>query len=272
MAASRSPQHRWNSWQWDLPLAALAGMVAILLLAADRPLFLGFNRLSAYTGDGFWAHVTILGDTLIALALLLPLARRWPELAWSGLLAGLLATLFVQGFKQALHIPRPASLLPLDQFHVIGQTFLARSFPSGHTATVFTFVGVLMLWLSARWRRWLAGPLLLCAGLVGLSRVVVGAHWPLDVLGGIVAGWLGAVLGTLWARRWSWGITPIGRRCLTLLLAGCALTALLYYQTGYPQTDGWRRILMALALLGTLYQIRLERQAAARVKPAAEPH
>lgn len=270
IAPSRNRPHRWNPWHWDLPLAALAGMLAILFLAADRPLFLGFNRLSAYTGDGFWAYVTILGDTLIALALLLPLARRWPELAWTGLLAGLLATLFVQGFKEILPTPRPASILPLNQFHIIGRAFLNGSFPSGHTTTAFTFVGVIILWLSAQWRNRLALPLLFFAGLVGLSRMVVGAHWPLDVLGGIVAGWLGAVLGTFWARHWSWGITPLGRRCLVFLLAGCALTALLSYRTGYPQADIWRRILAALALLGTLYQIWLERRALARDRLAAE--
>jgi len=268
--SSRHRQRRWNAWYWDLPLAALAGMAAILLLAANQPLFLGFNRFSVYTGDSFWAHVTILGDTLIALALLLPLARRWPELAWTGLLAGLLATLLVQGFKDLLPMPRPASILPLDQFHVVGRAFLNGSFPSGHTTTAFTFVGVIILWLSASWRSRLAIPLLLYAGLIGLSRIAVGAHWPLDVLGGIVAGWLGAVFGTFWARRWSWGLSPLGRRCLIFLLTGCALTALLSYRTGYPQADGWRRVLAALALLTTLYQVWLERRAAVRAGPVTE--
>ncbi|MBK8964396.1 MAG: hypothetical protein IPM75_15465 [Candidatus Competibacteraceae bacterium] len=69
MPARRQYARRWNPWYWDLPLAALAGMVAIVVLQANEPLFLGFNRLSASTGDGFWANLTVLGDALIALTL-----------------------------------------------------------------------------------------------------------------------------------------------------------------------------------------------------------
>lgn len=258
--AGQSPARRWNPWYWDVPLAAVAGMAAIVLLQANQPLFLGFNRLSAHAGAGLWAHVTLLGDTLVALTLFLPLVRRWPELVWASLLAGLLATLFVHGFKHPLSLPRPVSVLPRDQFHTIGRAYFGPAFPSGHTATAFVVAGVILLHLSAVWRRRLAGPLLALAGLIGFSRIAVGAHWPADVLGGAAGGWLAAVFGTLWARRWPWGGTPAGRRWLTLLLIGCALAALLHYKTGYPQTDAWRRILAALCLCGVAGQLWLERR------------
>lgn len=264
MIASGPFRQRWNFWCGDLPLAALAGMVAILLLDANQALFLGFNRLGDYTGGDFWAHVTILGDALIVLMLCLPLARRWPELVWAGLLAGLLAAIFVQGFKHSLYTPRPAAVLFPTLFHIIGQTFLTGSFPSGHTATAFTFVGVVIFHLPAHWRRWLSAPLWLLAILVGLSRIVVGAHWPLDVLGGVVVGWLAAVLGTLWARRWIWGVTPSGRSWITLVLIGCAVTALVYYKTGYPETDLWRRILALLCLSAAIYPMWTEHRLNAR--------
>ena len=261
MRAGQSPARRWNPWYWDVPLAAVAGMAAILLLQANRPLFLGFNRLGAFMGDGFWAHVTLLGDTLVAMILLLPLVRRWPGLVWAGLLAGLLATLFVHGFKHPLNLPRPVSVLPREEFHIIGRAYFGPAFPSGHTATAFAFAGIILLRLSADWRRRLAGPLLALAGLIGLSRIAVGAHWPLDVLGGAAGGWLAAVLGTFWAQRRPWGDTPAGRRWLTLILVGCALSSLLHYKTGYPQTDDWRRILAALCLCGVAAQLWLERRA-----------
>lgn len=264
IATMRPPIRRWNSWYWDLPIAAVAGMIAIVLLEANEPLFLGFNRLSNYTGTGFWAAVTILGDALIALTLLLPAVWRWPELVWSGVLAGLLAALFVHGFKDPFNVPRPASILPVSEFHIIGQTFLTRSFPSGHTATAFVVVGIMLLRLSTGWRRALAGPLLGLAGLVGLSRIVVGAHWPLDVLAGAVVGWLAAVLGTAGAQRWPWGSTPTGRRWLTCLLVGCALVVLVYYQTGYPQADNWRRILALLGLVSVGLQLWWERRQTVR--------
>ncbi len=266
MAAGQLPRWRWNSWYWNVPLAAVAGMVAILLLQANQPLFLGLNRLSAWTGEVFWADVTLLGDTLIVLTLCLPLVRRWPELVWAGLLAGLLATLFVHGLKHPLHLDRPVLVLPREQFHIIGKTYYALAFPSGHTATAFTFVGIVVLHLSAEWRRRLAAPLLALAGLIGLSRVVVGAHWPLDVLGGVACGWLAAVLGAFWARRWRWGGTRAGRGWLTLVLIGCALATLTAYKTGYPQADDWRRIL-ALCCLGLAgYQLCVERWSSSRLK------
>ena len=266
MPARRQYARRWNPWYWDLPLAALAGMVAIVVLQANEPLFLGFNRLSASTGDGFWANLTVLGDALIALTLFLPLVRRWPELVWAGVLAGVLTFLFVHGFKHSLAVPRPASLLAREQFHVIGRVLLTLSFPSGHAATVAMLTGVIVLHLpDDRRRRW-SWLLLVLAGLVGLSRVVVGAHWPLDVLAGATGGWLAAVLGTVWAQRWAWGVTPTGRRWLTLLLVGCALSALLFYRTGYPQADLLQRILALLALLGVAYQLAVERQEAARLR------
>lgn len=248
-----------NRWYWGVPLAALTGMLAVILLRDNRSLFLEINRLGGYLGDSIWAHITILGDTLTVLTLCLPLARRWPEPVWAGLLGGFPAAALVQGLKHGLYLPRPAAVLPPDQLHLIGHPLRALSFPSGHTATAFVLAGVLVFHLSAAGRRRWAGALLVTAALVGLSRVAVGAHWPLDVLGGVVVGWLAAVLGTFWGQRWCWGMTPAVRCGLTLLLSGCALTALLHYQTGYPQTDGARRLLALLCLLGAVYPLRGKR-------------
>ncbi len=252
------PARILNPWHWDVPLAALTGLIAVLMLNANLSLFLGLNRLHLWTGDLFWAYVTMLGDTLIALIVCLPLVRRWPQVVWAGLLAGLLATLFVHGLKPWFGLARPASILALDQFHIIGRTYLVLGFPSGHSATAFTLAGVIVLHLDEGWRRWLGIPLIGLAALIGLSRIAVGAHWPLDVLGGAVGGWLAAVLGTFWARRWSWGATPTGRRSMTVLLIGCGLSGLLYYKTGYPQTDLGRQILALLCLGWVGYQLCME--------------
>lgn len=244
-----------NYWYWGVPLTALTGMFIISLLQENRALFLEFNQLSGYFADSIWAHITILGDALIVLTLYLPLVRYWPAPMWAGLLGSLPAAALVEALKHGLSLPRPATVLLSDQFHLIGQPLRTLSFPSGHTMTAFMLAGVLIFHLSAiQQRRW-AGPLLGIAVLVGLSRIAVGAHWPLDVLGGAAIGWLGAMLGTFWAQRWHWGVTPPGRCGLTLLLFACALIALLHYQTGYPQTDGVRRLFALLCLLGAIYPL-----------------
>ena len=58
-----------------------------------------------------------------------------------------------------------------------------HSFPSGHATTSFACATVLALLLPR-----LRVPLFLLAAAVAWSRVYVGVHYPLDVLGGAVLG------------------------------------------------------------------------------------
>ncbi len=254
----RTACRSWYPWYWNIPMIALALTIAVILLEANTSLFFGINRLSHITGDLIWSHITILGDTQIALVLCLPLVRRWPDLVWAGLLAGILATLLVHGLKHPLQIARPAGVLPLDQFHIIGPTLRHHAFPSGHTATAFTLVGIIVLHLQKPWQYYLGFPLLGLAVLVGLSRIIVGVHWPLDVLAGAGLGWLAAIGGTVLARYWRWGQTLDGRRWMTLLLTGCGLALLTIFETGYPQTDKWQHILAVLCLSLAGYQLCVE--------------
>ena len=57
------------------------------------------------------------------------------------------------------------------------------AFPSGHTSTAFACATVLA-WASPRLRI----PAFLLAAAIGCSRIYVGVHWPLDVLGGAALG------------------------------------------------------------------------------------
>ena len=63
------------------------------------------------------------------------------------------------------------------------------AFPSGHTTAAFACATVLA-WASPRLRV----PVFVLAAAIGCSRVYVGVHWPLDVLGGAL---LGTLMGTL---------------------------------------------------------------------------
>lgn len=57
------------------------------------------------------------------------------------------------------------------------------SFPSGHTAAAFVFA-----WLIWDFYPVFAVPVFLWASLVGMSRVLLGVHYPSDIFAGIVLG------------------------------------------------------------------------------------
>lgn len=132
----------------------------------------------------------------------------------------LLATLAASGLaaqiiKQIVGRGRPRLL---DQFGpFVFDSFTLRStyasFPSGHSTTAFA-AAVALAYFLPRWRI----PLLLLAAGVACSRVIVGAHYPSDVIAGSFLGALSAMLvARAFARRgiaFVWldrGLRPRGR-------------------------------------------------------------
>jgi undecaprenyl-diphosphatase len=141
-----------------------------------RALFGAVSRL----GDGvFW--YTLMGALLAwhGFAALRPVAHM--------LLTGIACTLLYKWLKARTSRPRPYQIDrairrsgdPLDEF----------SFPSGHTLHAVAFTLVALGYFPG-----LAPLLVPFATLVGLSRVVLGLHYPSDVLAGTLIG--AAVAGT----------------------------------------------------------------------------
>lgn len=240
-------------WNWAVPGVALAGLLALWLLQLNQPLFLWLNGASRHTGDALWAHLTLWGDTLVVLAVLLPFAWRQRQWVWAALLASVLAALWTHIPKNLWSMPRPPAVLPADIFHVIGPRLTSGSFPSGHTTAIFTLAGLLVLGQLHNRSARLA--VIVFAVLVGLSRIVVGAHWPQDVLAGALGGWLSAWLALKLAKGWKWSGHPVAQWLSHGFLLACTL-ALYWHQSRYPGVLPMQYAIATLMLGGWLLESR----------------
>jgi hypothetical protein len=87
--------------------------------------------------------------------------------------------------KELLAWPRPFQVDPESASSAARATAYGPGFPSGHAQATATFWFFLAFHHQ---RRWLFGVAVAAVALVGWSRVWLGVHFPLDVLGGVVVG------------------------------------------------------------------------------------
>jgi undecaprenyl-diphosphatase len=111
--------------------------------------------------------------------------RRWGVLFMT-VLAVAVADWLSTGLKALVDRPRPPLRYPEPKTLVLLPH--DASFPSGHAATSFAAATVLSF-AAPR----LAPFLFVLAAAVGFSRVYVGVHYPLDVIGGAALGVLVAI-------------------------------------------------------------------------------
>jgi len=155
------------------------------------PITLAFPALTWLGGPGG----LIMQATVVVLVL--ALNRH----AWRLLVAGLAGGLWYVTIVNLVDRPRPLA----SQIFRVTEHPGATSFPSGHLIFITISVAVLMLCLGHRYLpRWALpiGWLVVAAVAltVGLDRISVGAHWPSDVLAGILiaTSWLALVISVRW--------------------------------------------------------------------------
>lgn len=96
-------------------------------------------------------------------------------------------------------IDRPRPFLTYPELHYLDLGTDLVSFPSGHSLLLFTVAGTVYFLGRHPKLSWL---LFTVAGVVAVSRVVAGVHYPTDILGGALIGMLLARLIT-WQSSWA---------------------------------------------------------------------
>jgi len=231
------------TWLW-LPGTAFLLMVLIYLLGLNRGLFLFFNAWQHLVPGSVWAHFTTFGDAAVAMAMMLPFAGRRPDVLWAAMIALVLGAVVTTGLKDLLDVTRPPGVIPPGQIMVYGPVHINDSFPSGHTFTAWTLASILWVHLGRTWRN----TLVTLAALVGVSRMVLGVHWPMDVLGGMGLGWLVGQFSVFLAQRLELGLNPWMQRFFVLLL-GADTVGLFWYDNGHEVTFWMQHLIAVVCLL-----------------------
>lgn len=190
----RAPRLRNDPWTWVGLLCALAFVVLAVVVneegavGFDAPVIAFVKGLPVSTDT--WLAITEAGGTILIpigigiVVTLLAMRRVRSAVIYGAALVG--AALGTQVLKVSIGRLRPpeGAAVPPPGF----------SFPSGHTLNGTVTYGLigLLVWrsdLPAWVRRVVAIGLAVLVGLIGLSRIALGVHYPSDVVGG----WLGGL-------------------------------------------------------------------------------
>lgn len=180
------PENRWAWFGAAVAAAGLFAATAALALHTLSGIELSIFRHINSWPDGlrtlFLVGTIAPESTWMAVAaVVVTFALKLYRLAWQ--LAAACISGYVLGYaaKHVIARPRPAVLLP--DVHVRVQES-GMGFPSGHTLIITIIALILFPYLPKGWR-W--GVLVLIP-IVALSRLYLGVHAPLDVIGGFALG------------------------------------------------------------------------------------
>ena len=159
------------------------------LYSGGHPALILIGRFFTALGD---PTVLIIGGFLVG-------AWLWREGRGRFAAALLLVILIGRGLTEAQKYWIARARPDIEPHLVIVKTW---SFPSGHATSSMIFYLVLALAIApVGWRRIAASAAILLSLLIGLSRVMLGVHWPSDVIGGWAFGLLWVLLTLRLAER-----------------------------------------------------------------------
>ena len=193
----------------SLRVAVAAAVLALLWLAmltvgtgpADgnilRTLYAGGHPALVATARGFtflgsaWVGIPVVAG---AVALLVLMGRR--RAAIVAFLVIAVGRLLVEAQKYSI-----ARLRPEDEVHLVPVS--TPSFPSGHAANsmIVCLALALAFFGRTRWKSPAVAVALLLSLVIGFRRLMLGVHWPSDVIGGWAFGLLWLLVSLPLAER-----------------------------------------------------------------------
>jgi hypothetical protein len=186
--AARHPVRRRPS---DLAWFAAATAVVVAACLAiegdhvgelEERIFRWVNDGPDFLYPGWWALMQYGTFITIPLVTLISLLLRRIRLAVELAVAGIGVYLFAKVIKEAFPRGRPGAVLEEARLRGIGPE--GPGFPSGHGAVSAALAFVLFAHLPRMWR-W---AFVVLGVIVSVGRLYVGAHLPLDVVGGAALG------------------------------------------------------------------------------------
>jgi len=240
-------QERWLI----LPLIISIILFAIVYLAnLNTTLFHWFNKFPDSTSPLLWKIITNFGNGLWLSVLLVLFTWKKPSILFRWLLIAITITFFIKITKPLFNNPRPYEIFQLDIMNQIGAILSSRSFPSAHTTTVFAFSALIIFQFRNSFLKLF---MLSIAIFVGISRICVGAHWPLDVIAGAFAGWGCAIVGSFMAGIIKVELNFYLQWVLASILVGVAIILIFFYNPGFGNVVLWMQRVIATICLGLSY-------------------
>ncbi len=201
----------------------------------------------------FAGSAVVIGPAVAAAYLL---GDRRTTGTWIGIVAGFYAVTaaakpFFGAPRPMVAPPFPEAALPtlFEPLYASAEPASRDAFPSGHTIAATAFWGLVAVDLEIGRRRHRLAAAAAIAATVGVSRVVLGVHYPGDILGGAVVG-AAYLAAALWVRRAVGGDVP------TVLALGLGAAALALLG---PWADRMATLVGAIAggLLGWALLVKL---------------
>lgn len=136
--------------------------------------------------DAFFVFYTTLGNMglcWLVLSVAMLCTKKTRKAGFAGLLALLVGFIFTNVILKPL-VGRTRPWLVVEGLTALVAEHDPHSFPSGHTCAAFAAA---LAWRPYMAKRW-GNTALVCAVLMGFSRLYVGVHFPTDVLCGVLIG------------------------------------------------------------------------------------